>query len=50
MKIVLIGGEKIAYHLARRFLTKGHNVMLVNKNERFCDEMAKEAPCNYRKG
>jgi trk system potassium uptake protein TrkA len=42
MKIVLIGGEKIAYHLARRFLSKGHNVMMVNKNDRFCDEMAKK--------
>ncbi len=50
MKIVLIGGEKIAYHLARRFLSKGHNVMIVNKNERLCDEMAKKLRAVIVKG
>ncbi len=42
MKIVLIGGEKIAYHLARRFLSKGYQVMVVNKKEKFCEEIAKK--------
>jgi trk system potassium uptake protein TrkA len=42
VKIVLVGGEQIAYHLTRRFLNKGYQVMIVNKDERFCEHIAKK--------
>lgn len=50
MKIVLVGGEKIAYHLARRFLNKGYQVMIVNKNAKFCEEIAKKLRAIVIKG
>ncbi|AKI97628.1 NAD-binding protein [Kosmotoga pacifica] len=41
MKVFLIGGRNVAYHLARRLLNKGYQVVLVNKDEKLNEELAK---------
>ena len=41
MKVFLIGGRNIAYHLARRLLNKGYQVVLVNKDEKLNEGLAK---------
>lgn len=42
MKVVIIGGEKIAYYLARSLISKGYKVMIINKDPDFCQELAKK--------
>ncbi len=42
MKVVMVGGRNIAYHLTRAFLNKGHSVIIVNRDEAFCADMAKK--------
>lgn len=41
MKIVIIGGHKIAYYLARMMISKGYHVYIVNKDPRVCEDLAK---------
>jgi len=41
LKIVIIGGQRIAYHLTRSMISKGYRVYVVNKNASFCEELAK---------
>lgn len=42
MKIVIIGGYRIAYHLARSMISKGYHVYIVNKDPQVCQELAKK--------
>jgi len=42
VKVVLVGGRNIAYHLTRTFLNKGYNVIIVNRDKSFCEDMAKK--------
>jgi len=42
MKVVIIGGEKTAYYLARSLISKGYRVMIINKDPVFCQELAKK--------
>ncbi len=41
MKIVIIGGEMTAYYLARTMLSKGYDVVLINKDSELCEEFSK---------
>ncbi|WP_041077283.1 NAD-binding protein [Thermotoga caldifontis] len=41
MKVVIIGGHKIAYYLARMMISKGYHVYIVNKDPRACEQLAK---------
>lgn len=41
MKIVIIGGEMTAYYLARAMLSKGYEVVLINKDSELCEEFSK---------
>ncbi|MFO7882461.1 MAG: NAD-binding protein [Kosmotogaceae bacterium] len=41
MRIVLIAGTNLAYHLARRLQDKGHQITIVDKDEEFCEVLAK---------
>lgn len=42
MKIVIIGGYRIAYHLARSMISKGYHVYIVNRDPQVCQELAKK--------
>ncbi|HCF38200.1 MAG TPA: potassium transporter TrkA [Thermosipho africanus] len=42
MKVVLIGGEKIAYFLAKSFSSKGYKTYLVNKDQKLCEDFARD--------
>lgn len=41
MKVIIVGGEKNSYYLARSIIEKGYRVVVINKDEKFCKEMAK---------
>jgi len=41
MKVVLAGGKKITYYLAKNLTSKGMAVTIINKDKAFCEEMAK---------
>lgn len=40
MKVVIVGGGKVSYYLARSIISKGYKVVVINKDEKFCKEMA----------
>jgi trk system potassium uptake protein TrkA len=42
MYIVIIGGGRVGYYLARALLNEGHEVVLLEKNARFCDIINEE--------
>lgn len=42
MKVILIGGEEISYHLSRMFLNRGYKVTMVNKKPQYCRYLAKK--------
>ena len=42
MKVILIGGEEISYHLSRMFLNRGYKVTMVNKKPEYCKYLAKK--------
>ncbi|MEJ5229066.1 MAG: NAD-binding protein [Pseudothermotoga sp.] len=39
---MIIGGYRIAYHLARSMISKGYHVYIVNKDPQVCQELAKK--------
>ncbi len=41
MKIVVIGGYRIAYHLAKMMISKGFHVYLVNRDPDVCRDLAR---------
>jgi len=41
MKVIIIGGGKVVYFLTKSFLSKGHQVLIVNKNKADCEWFAK---------
>lgn len=41
MKIVLVGGGKMVYFLARTFLSKGHSITIINREEEECRWLAR---------
>ena len=42
MKVTIIGGKKVAYYLARSIINKGYKVVVINKDEQFCKDMARK--------
>ncbi|MBT1247580.1 MULTISPECIES: NAD-binding protein [unclassified Thermosipho (in: thermotogales)] len=42
MKVVIIGGEKIAYFMAKSFSSKGYKTYLVNKDQKVCEDFARD--------
>lgn len=42
MKIILVGGGKVAYFLARSFLSKGHSVVVINRDTGECRLLARQ--------
>ncbi len=42
MQVMLIGGGKIVYHLAKNLISKGHFVVIVNKDREYTRELARD--------
>lgn len=42
MKIIVVGGGKVAYYLARSFLSKGHSVVVINSDAGECRLAARQ--------
>ncbi len=42
MKVTIVGGKKVAYYLARSIINKGYKVVVINKDESFCKELARK--------
>ena len=41
MKIIIIGGERVPYFLAKRLIAQGYDVYFVNKDEELCEEYSR---------
>jgi trk system potassium uptake protein len=41
VKIVLVGGGKILYFLARTFISKGHETVVVNRSQEDCQDLTR---------
>lgn len=41
MRILIVGGEKLVYFLARSFLAKGHEVTVINRSREECSRLAR---------
>ncbi|MGC8819845.1 MAG: potassium channel family protein [Fervidobacterium sp.] len=41
MKVVIIGGERVPYFLAKKLIMQGYNVYFVNKNRELCEEYSR---------
>jgi trk system potassium uptake protein TrkA len=42
MKIIVVGGGNVAYYLARSFLSKGHSVVVINRDPAECRRAARQ--------
>jgi len=42
MYIIIIGGGRVGYYLAKALLGEGHEVLIVEKNARFCELITEE--------
>jgi trk system potassium uptake protein TrkA len=42
MYIIIIGGGRVGYYLARALLNEGHEILIVEKNAHFCDIINEE--------
>jgi len=42
MYIIIVGGGRVGYYLARALLDEGHEVLIVEKNAAFCDTINEE--------
>jgi len=42
VKIILAGGRRITYNLAKMLISKGSNVVVINKDKPYCEELSRE--------
>jgi trk system potassium uptake protein TrkA len=42
VKIILAGGRRITYNLAKMLISKGSNVVVINKDKKYCEELSRE--------
>jgi len=42
VKIILAGGRRVTYYLAKSLIAKGSNVVIINKDKQYCEEMARQ--------
>ncbi len=42
MQIIIVGGGKVVYHLAKIFHTKGYTTSIINKDKEYCEYLAKK--------
>lgn len=44
MKVILVGGGKVVYFLAKTFFSKGYEVAIINEDRVYCEKLAKKLP------
>jgi len=42
MYIIIIGGGRVGYYLARALLSEGHEVLIIEKNATLCETINEE--------
>ncbi|ADL12883.1 potassium channel family protein [Acetohalobium arabaticum] len=42
MRIIIVGGGKVVYHLTKNFTAKGYEVAIINKDKDYCKMLARE--------
>lgn len=42
MKIIIVGGGKVVYHLAKNFTAKGYQVVIINKDKDYCQRISRD--------
>jgi trk system potassium uptake protein TrkA len=42
MKVIIVGGGKTLYFLSRNFTAKGYEVVIINRNEKECVQLARQ--------
>jgi trk system potassium uptake protein len=42
MKVIIVGGGKTLYFLSRNFAAKGYEVVIINRNEKECVQLARQ--------
>jgi trk system potassium uptake protein TrkA len=42
VNIILIGGGKLIYHLAKKLISKGHFITIINKDHKLAENLSKE--------
>jgi trk system potassium uptake protein TrkA len=42
MYIIIVGGGRVGYYLGRALINEGHEVLIIEKNSRFCDIINEE--------
>ncbi|MFW5993762.1 MAG: potassium channel family protein [Halanaerobiaceae bacterium] len=41
MKLLIVGGDELVYHLSRRLISKGFDLTIINKDQNYCQELAR---------
>ncbi len=41
MRLIVVGGDELVYHLSRSLIAKGFNLVIINKDEEYCRYLAK---------
>lgn len=41
MKVIIVGGDELVYHLSRRLISKGYELIVINKDQEYCKELAR---------
>ena len=42
MRIIIVGGGKVVYHLAKNFAAKGYQIVIINKDKNYCQTLARD--------
>lgn len=42
MRIIIVGGGKVVYHLTKKFTAKGYEVAVINNDKEYCEMLARE--------
>lgn len=50
MKIIIVGGGKAVYFLARTFIAKGHSIVVINRDAEECKKLARTLKATIIKG
>jgi len=50
MQINLVGGGKLLYHLAKKLISQGHDLVIINKNEEYSQYFARNLKAKVIKG
>ncbi|GAB6138264.1 potassium channel family protein [Halanaerobaculum tunisiense] len=43
MRIIMVGGGKVTYHLTKKFIAKGYRVSVINQDKEYCKFLARKS-------